>query len=109
MSARSAASKRTTGDAGSKRGTAWVLASFAACPCHLPLTLAAVTAVLGGTAAGALLRENIVLAGVLITAVWALGTWRGVWLIRQPAACSVPARRTTQGSETKVPVGTVRS
>ncbi|WP_433307477.1 hypothetical protein ACQP2F_13645 [Actinoplanes sp. CA-030573] len=67
-----------------------MIGSFAACPCHLPLTLAALTAVLGGTAAGALLRDHVVLAGAVVTGVWLLGTARGVWLLRRPKTCPVP-------------------
>jgi len=74
-----------------RRGAAWMVGAFAACPCHLPLTLAALTAVLGGTAAGALLREHVVLAGALVTSVWVFGTLRGVWLLRRPKACPVRA------------------
>jgi MerE protein len=76
--------------AGGRRGATWMLGAFAVCPCHLPLTLAALTTVLGGTAAGGLLREHVVLAGVLVTGVWLLGTARGVWLLRRPKACPVP-------------------
>ena len=75
---------------GGRRGVAWMVGSFAACPCHLPLTLAALTAVLGGTAAGAVLRDHVVLAGVLVTGVWLLGTARGVWLLRRPKTCPMP-------------------
>ena len=59
------------------RGLLWVVASFAFCPCHLPLTLAWMAALLSGTAAGMLLRNHPFIAGTLITAVWAAGTWRG--------------------------------
>ena len=44
--------------------------SFLACPCHLPLTLAAVAAVLGGTGIGVALRDHTVLAGVVIALAW---------------------------------------
>ena len=74
-----------------RRGVAWMIGSFAACPCHLPLTLAALTAALGGTAAGALLRDHLILAGALVTGVWLLGTARGVWLLRRPRTCPMPA------------------
>lgn len=63
------------------------------CPCHLPLTLAALAAVLGGTAAGAVLHAHIVVAGVLISSVWLAGTARGVWLLRRPPVCPVPPAR----------------
>jgi hypothetical protein len=80
------------GSAGQRRGAAtdlerrgrwWLLASFLACPCHLPITLAVLGTVLGGTAAGVALREHTVLAGVLIAAVWIAGTGRGLLLVRR--------------------------
>jgi len=71
-----------TADQLESRGTAWIVGSFLVCPCHLPITLAIVSAVLAGTAAGALLRAHPFLAGGIISLVWAAGTWRGFWLIR---------------------------
>lgn len=79
-------------DAGQRRGAAtdlerrgrwWLLASFLACPCHLPITLAVLGTVLGGTAAGVALRQHTVVAGVLIAAVWIAGTGRGLLLVRR--------------------------
>lgn len=77
-----------------RRGRRWIFGSFALCPCHLPLTLGILVTVLGGTAAGAVLRDNIVLAGAVITAGWVAGTWRGFRLVRlaQGGACPVPAQ-----------------
>jgi MerE protein len=60
------------------RGLAWVIASFALCPCHLPITLWWMALLLSGTAAGALLRSHPIVAAVIVTAVWLAGTWRGV-------------------------------
>ena len=60
-----------------------ILASFLACPCHLPITLAVLGTVLGGTAAGVALREHTVIAGLLIAAVWIAGTGRGLLLVRR--------------------------
>lgn len=75
-----------------RRGWRWIFGSFALCPCHLPLTLGVLATVLGGTAAGAVLRDHIVLAGVVSTAAWVAGTWRGFRLVRlgqqgAPACC----------------------
>ena len=61
---------------------AWLIGGFLFCPCHLPLTLWLLGALLAGTAAGALLRQHVVVAAVIITSVWALATWRGVRLLR---------------------------
>jgi MerE protein len=70
---------------GANRGLAWVMGSFVFCPCHLPLTLGLAAAVLAGTAAGAMLRQHPVMAGVAVTLVWAVGTARGLWLLRYAA------------------------
>ena len=64
------------------RGMAWVMGAFVFCPCHLPITLGVLALLLGGTAAGALLRAHPYWAGTLTTFLWAAGTWRGFWLVR---------------------------
>ena len=51
------------------RGLAWVVGAFAICPCHLPLTLWGIAALLSGTAAGVLLREHVYAAGAAISAL----------------------------------------
>ena len=83
-----------TGDALERRGRAWLLGSFLLCPCHLPLSLAALTTVLAGTSAGVLLREHVWLAGSLITAAWVAGTGYGFRLIRRAerAGAACPTR-----------------
>ena len=63
------------------RGVVWLVAAFLVCPCHLPLTLGLAALLLAGTTAGALLQSHPLVAGVLVTAVWAAGTWRGFHLI----------------------------
>lgn len=77
-----------------RRGRWWVFGSFLLCPCHLPLTLGVLAALLGGTSLGAALREHAVAAGVLITLVWALGTAYGFRLLRraQRAGGACPVR-----------------
>jgi len=64
------------------RGVLCVLGAFAFCPCHLPLTLALLAAVLSGTTAGVLLRDHPLAAAATITAVWGAGTWRGLLYFR---------------------------
>lgn len=73
-----------------RRGLWTVIGAFAICPCHLPITLALLGVALGGSAAGALLRNNVVLTGVVVTIVWAALTWRGFWLLRHGRTCPVP-------------------
>lgn len=79
-----------------RRGRSWLLWSFLFCPCHLPLTLGVLAAVLGGTALGTFVRDNAVVAGVVLTTTWVLGTGYGLRLIRQAqrsgGACSVRTR-----------------
>jgi hypothetical protein len=77
-----------------RRGRWWLALSFLACPCHLPLTLAVLASVLGGTALGAVLRDHVLLAGVVISAGWVIGTANGFRLIRNAkrGTCTVPSR-----------------
>ena len=76
-----------------KRGRAWLLWSFLLCPCHLPWTLAALAAVLGGTSLGVVVRDHAWIAGTLISVAWVGGTAYGFRLIRRAeragGACSV--------------------
>jgi mercuric ion transport protein len=77
-----------------RRGRWWIFGSFVLCPCHLPLTLAVLATVFGGTVLGALLRDHALVAGLVITAAWVAGTARGFWLVRmaQRGACPLPRR-----------------
>jgi mercuric ion transport protein len=65
------------------RGLAWMIGAFVFCPCHLPITLSVLALLLGGTAAGALLSAHPYIAGVVVTLIWAAGTWRGLMLVRR--------------------------
>jgi MerE protein len=69
---------RLTPGQAENRGLAWVIGSFVFCPCHLPITLWWMAILLSGTAAGALLLNHLVIAGVIVTLLWLAGTWRGV-------------------------------
>jgi hypothetical protein len=64
------------------RGMAWVIGAFFICPCHLPITLGVAGALLGGTAAGAVLRGHLTMAGTIVSAAWLAGTWHGFRLLR---------------------------
>lgn len=66
-----------------RRGRAWLLWSFLLCPCHLPLTLGVLIAVLAGTSVGVALRDHVWVAGTLISVLWAIGTGYGFRLIRR--------------------------
>ena len=66
-----------------RRGVAWIVGSFVLCPCHLPITLWVVGAVLSGTALGALLRGHLYIAGSIISITWLVGTLHGFNLMRR--------------------------
>jgi len=75
-----------------RRGIAWVIGSFALCPCHLPITLWVVGAVLSGTALGALIRGHLFLAGAIISITWLAGTLHGFNLMRRARIESYTSR-----------------
>ena len=66
-----------------RRGIAWIIGSFVLCPCHLPITLAVVVALLSGTAIGALVRGHLYIAGTIISITWLAGTLHGFNLMRR--------------------------
>lgn len=68
------------------RGMLWMVGAFVFCPCHLPLTLGALAFLLGGTAAGVMLREHPYIAAAVVTSLWIAGTWRGFALVRRARA-----------------------
>jgi len=75
------------------RGMAWMIGAFVFCPCHLPITLSVLALMLGGTAAGALLRAHPYIAGIAITSLWVAGTWRGFSLVRAAHRFAYNSRR----------------
>ena len=75
-----------------KRGLAWVVGAFVICPCHLPITLAVFGTLLAGTAAGALFRGHLILAGAVISIAWLAATWHGFRLMRSGEQARVPHR-----------------
>ena len=66
-----------------RRGIAWVVGSFVLCPCHLPITLAVIAALLSGTALGALVRGHPYMAGGIISIAWLAGTLYGFNIMRR--------------------------
>ena len=100
-----AASPAVLGTGLERRGRRWLLWSFLLCPCHLPLTIAALTTVLAGTSLGVALRDHIWVAGSVLSVAWMIGTGYGFRLIRQAqragGACPVAlggARRPAERS-----------
>ncbi|NNE72813.1 MAG: hypothetical protein HKN26_04050 [Acidimicrobiales bacterium] len=59
--------------AAEKRGRAWLLWSFVVCPCHLPFSMAALGAIFGGTAFGALIRRNALGVGLVFGLAYLIG------------------------------------
>lgn len=97
---------RITPEQRERRGMAWVIGAFVLCPCHLPLTLAAAGALLGGTALGAALREHPVVAGAVITVAWAAATWHGFRLMRSARAFATRTPRGPAGDRGARPADT---
>jgi mercuric ion transport protein len=91
-----ACSLPSTGTRLETKGMVWLVASFLVCPCHLPLTLGLAGLLLAGTTAGALLQSHPLAAGIVVTTVWAAGTWRGFHLLRA-------ARRFAGAESTRLP------
>lgn len=77
-----------------RRGRWWIFGSFVLCPCHLPLTLAVVVSLAGGTVIGGLLRDHAVVASLVISLGWLAGTANGFRLVRhaQRGTCPIPWR-----------------
>jgi hypothetical protein len=82
-----------------RRGRRWLALSFLFCPCHLPVSLALLATLIGGTAIGSVLADNVLLAGAIITSVWLYGTARGLRYVRKAErgelTCAVPGSTST--------------
>ena len=76
-----------------RRGIIWVLSSFVFCPCHLPLTLGLLAALLGGTVLGAVVLRYSIAVGTITTLVWLVGTWYGFRQMRSRTTCAIPTRK----------------
>lgn len=55
-----------------KLGRKWLMVSFIFCPCHLPVIMAALGVVFGGSAFGALIGRNTIGVGIVFGAVYAI-------------------------------------
>jgi cytochrome c biogenesis protein CcdA len=66
-----------------RRGVMWILGAFVLCPCHLPITLWVVGALLSGTAFGAVFTGHLFVAGAAISIVWLAATLHGFNLMRR--------------------------
>jgi cytochrome c biogenesis protein CcdA len=68
------------------RGRFWLVLSYVLCPCHLPVTMALVVAVAGGTAVGAAMTASMWRLGVVMAALYGLALWRGFHHLRRAKA-----------------------
>jgi cytochrome c biogenesis protein CcdA len=66
-----------------RRGVMWILGAFVLCPCHLPITLWVVGALLSGTALGAVFTGHLFVAGAATSIVWLAATLHGFNLMRR--------------------------
>lgn len=66
-----------------KRGRRWLVVSYFLCPCHVPITLAVIGAIAGGTAFGAALTGNALRVGIVLTASYSVVLWHGFRQIRR--------------------------
>ena len=64
---------RVVANESERRGRRWLMWSFIFCPCHLPVTMTVLGAVLGGTAFGALITRNTITVGVGFGILYAVG------------------------------------
>ena len=66
-----------------RRGVLWIAGAFVLCPCHLPITLWVIGALLSGTAVGAIVTGHLIIAGTIISIVWLTATLHGFNLMRR--------------------------
>ena len=81
-----------------RRGRRWLIWSFIFCPCHLPISMAVLAAIFGGSAFGALIGRNTLGVGIVLGTIYAIGVGIGFRHLRAAAAgkdcsggaCEVP-------------------
>jgi hypothetical protein len=66
-----------------RKGRRWLLWSFVFCPCHLPLTMAVLAAVFGGSAFGVMLKQNTLWVGIVCAVLYAAGVAVGFRHLRR--------------------------
>ncbi len=80
-----------------------------ACPCHLPLTLPLLLAVLGGTSLGALLAANSGVVFLAVTVYFVTGLAAAWWLLARGSGASAMTSREDGAAGMACCVPTVRS
>jgi len=82
-----------------RQGRKWLAISFIFCPCHLPVTMAVLGVVFGGSAFGTLVGRNTFAVGLVFGAVYAALLFVGFRHLRaatkgidcSAGECSIPA------------------
>ena len=54
-----------------KKGRKWLVVSFIFCPCHLPVSMAVLGVLFGGSAFGALVGRNTIGVGIVFGVIYA--------------------------------------
>jgi hypothetical protein len=71
------------------RGRLWLVGSYLLCPCHLPVFMALVASLAGGTAVGAALTASAWRLGAVLGLLYALALWRGFRHLRRAQRVTV--------------------
>lgn len=74
------------------RGRLWLVLSYVLCPCHLPVTMALLVTLAGGTAVGAAMTESMWRLGAVMAGLYGLALWRGFHHLRRAKAAVQPDR-----------------
>ncbi|MEE9417519.1 MAG: hypothetical protein V3V01_19730 [Acidimicrobiales bacterium] len=69
-----------------RKGRRWLIWSFIFCPCHLPISMAVLAAIFGGSAFGSLVSRNTLWVGLAFGTVYAIGVAIGFKHLRASAA-----------------------
>ena len=86
-------------------GGGLAVTGFAACPCHLPITLPILVGILGGTGVGAFIAANSGLIYGLFAAYFVAGVAGGVYLLNRKRlaakgdACELPPNTRQQRAD----------
>ncbi|GIU84550.1 MAG: hypothetical protein KatS3mg008_1325 [Acidimicrobiales bacterium] len=89
-----------------KRGRRWIVISLILCPCHLPVTMAVLAAVFGGTWIGAALQGRALQVGAVLGVLYALALWRAFRAIKRAKRLEAAGGRlrcTPDGCEVTTP------
>ncbi len=80
---RTAPTGQPTAAALERTGRRWLIWSFIFCPCHLPLSMALLASVFGGSAFGAMISRNALGTGLALGTLYAIGVAIGFRYLRK--------------------------